>query len=90
MWYHLILVLVLSLFLLSICTVELISASKIMRYFTTLTSADEYSQQEPNPILWLLSLYLSRSAFLLSVTDQNKQLPNVKYEFKTLGYSCSM
>ena len=34
---------------------------------------------------WPLQLYLSRSAFLVSFTDPDKQLPDVKYMFKFLN-----
>ena len=41
-------------------------------------SGNENSERESNPMLQLLYLYLSRSAFVVSFTDLNKQLPNVK------------
>ena len=40
-----------SLFLLSICTDELISASKIMTFFPTLLFINENSERESNPML---------------------------------------
>ena len=45
-------------------------------------SGNENSERESNPMLQLLYLYLCRSAFLVSFTDPNKQLPNLKSVFK--------
>ena len=44
------------------------------------------SEQESNSMLWSLYLYLSRSAFLVSYTDLNKQLFNVRSVFKFLNH----
>ena len=49
-----------------------------MTFFPILPSANENSEQEPNPILEPLYLYLSKSAFLVSITYQKKQLSNLK------------
>ena len=43
-----------------------------MTLFPTLPSVNENSEQESNPVLYPLYLYLSRSAFLVSFTDPNK------------------
>ena len=71
-----------SLPLLSTCKDELISAPKIMTFFLMVASSNENSERESNPMLQLLYLYLCRSAFLVSFTDPNKQLPNLKSVFK--------
>ena len=76
--------------LLPICTDELISVPKIKTIFPKLPSVNENSEQESNPILWPVYLYLSRSAFLLSFTDPNKQLLNVKSVFKFLNFGVSV
>ena len=39
---------------------------------------------------WLLYLYSSRSVFLVSLIDSNKQLSNVKSVFKFLNHGISM
>ena len=46
----------------------------------------ENFDQELNPMPYLLYLYLSRSAFLLSFTAPNKQLPTVKSVFKSFHH----
>ena len=43
-----------------------------------LLTGNENSEPESSSVLQPLYLYLSRSAFLVSFTDPNKQLPNVK------------
>ena len=43
-----------------------------------LPSVNENSERESDPMLKPLYLYSSRSAFLASFTDSNKQLPHVK------------
>ena len=48
-------------------------------------SGNENSEGESNPMPKPMYLYLSRSAFLVSFTDPNKQLPNVKILFKLLN-----
>ena len=42
---------------------------------------NENSERESNPLPWLLYLYLSGSAFLVSFIDPSKQLFNVKSVF---------
>ena len=61
-----------------------------MIFFPTLPSVNENSERESNPIPWSLYLYLSRSSFLISCPGSNKQLPNVKSVFKSLGHWFSM
>ena len=61
-----------------------------MTFFPTLPSVNENSEQKSNPILWPLYLYLPRSPFLISSTDPNKQLFNVKSVFKFLNHGFSM
>ena len=41
-------------------------------------------------MLQLIYLHLSRSIFLVSFADPNKQLPNVKSVFKSLGHRLNM
>ena len=43
-----------------------------MTFFPVLPSVNENSERESNPMSWLLQLYLSGSAFLVSFTDPNK------------------
>ena len=43
-----------------------------------LPSVNENSERESNPMPYTLHLYLSKSSFLVSFTDPNKQLFNVK------------
>ena len=57
-----------------------------MNFFPMLPSVYEKSKRESNPMPKLLYLDLSRSAFSVSFTDPNKQLPNVKSVFKSLGH----
>ena len=95
MWYHLILVLVLHqelryLFLLSICTDELISAPKLMTVFPMLPSVNKNSEGESDPMLQPLYLYLSVSAFSVSFTDQYKEIFNIKSVFKFLNHGVSV
>ena len=79
-----------SLFSLSICTDELISAPKIVTVFPSLPSVSETSERESNPMPDLLYLFLSRSAFLVSFTDPNKQIFNIKSMFKFLNHGFNM
>ena len=58
-----------SLFLLSICTDNLISAPKIMTFISMLPSVNKNLEQESNTMQQPLYLYLSGSAFLVSFTD---------------------
>ena len=66
---------------LSKCTDELISAPKIMIFLPMLQAGTENSERVSNPMSKLLYFYLSESTFLVGLTDQNKQLPNVKSVF---------
>ena len=55
-----------SLFLLSVCTDELISAPEAKTFFAMCPSVNVNSEGESNPMTQPLYLYLSRSAFLVS------------------------
>ena len=55
-----------------------------------LPSLNENSERESNPIPWLVYLYLSGSAFLVSFTDPKAQLFNVKSMFKFLNHGVSV
>ena len=57
-----------------------------MTFFHMLPCANENSKRESNPMLSLLYLYLFGSAFLVSFTDPNKQLFNVKSVFQFLDH----
>ena len=57
---------------------ELKSTPNIMAFFLKLPSVNKTSERESNPMLLPLYLYLSRPVFLVSFTDPNKQLFNVK------------
>ena len=59
------------LFLLSICTEELLSTQKIITFFSLLPSAHENCERESNSMPQPLYLYLSGSAFLVSFTAPN-------------------
>ena len=61
-----------------------------MTFFPMLPSENENSERESNAIPQSLYLYLSRSAFLVSFIDPNKQLFNVKSVFKFLNHEFSM
>ena len=50
-----------------------------------LQSVNTNSERETNPMLSPLYLYLSRSVLLVSFTDPNKELFNVKSVFKFLN-----
>ena len=56
-----------------------------MTFFPKFPSVNKSSEQASNPMPKPLYLYLSRSAFLVSFTNPNKELPNVKYIFKFLN-----
>ena len=60
-----------------------------MKFFPQLPPANKDSERESNPMPQLVYLYLSKSEFLVSFTDPNKQLPNVKtvFEFFNCGPS---
>ena len=55
-----------------------------------LPSLNENSERESNPMPWLVYLYLSGSAFLVSFTDPKAQLFNVKSMFKFLNHGVSL
>ena len=55
--------------------------------FSLLPSVSINSERESNTIMYLLCLYLSGSKILVSSTDSNKQLFNVKSVFKFLNQS---
>ena len=57
-----------------------------MTFFPTLPSVNKNSEQESDPTSLLQHLYLSGSAFLVSFTDPNKQLFNVKSVFRFLNH----
>ena len=99
MWYHLILLLVIYQELIYlyfyyvqiiICTDDLISATKTITLFPMLPFLNENWKQESNPMSQLLYLYLSTSAFLVSFTAPNKQLPSVKSVFKSFYHGSSL
>ena len=48
-----------------------------MTFLPTVPSGNENSEQESNPMLQLLYLYLSKSEFLVSFRDPIKQLENL-------------
>ena len=81
-----------SLFLLPTCTDELILAPKIMTFPPMLPSVTNNSEPESNPMPYPmpLYLYLSESAFLVSFTDPNKQLFNVKLVFNFFNHGVSI
>ena len=56
-----------------------------MKFFPVVPSGNENSKRESNPVPWPRNLCLSRSAFLVSFTDPNKQLPSLKSLFKFLN-----
>ena len=60
-----------------------------MTYLPILPSGKENSERKSNSMPYPLYLHLSRSAFLVTSTDPNKQLPNVKsvFEFVNCGPS---
>ena len=61
-----------------------------MTFLPILPSVNENLERESNPMPWPLFLCLSGSAFLVSLTDQNKQLSNVKYLFNFLNHGVSV
>ena len=56
-----------------------------MTFFPKLPSVNKNSKRESNPMLQLLNLYLSRSAFLVGSKDSNKHLSIVKSVFQFLN-----
>ena len=79
-----------SLFLLSTCTVELISTPKVITFPHMLLPVNENSERESYHMSQALYLYLTGPAFLVSLTDPNKQLPNVKFVLQSLDYPYSV
>ena len=73
-------------FLPTMCTEELLSTPKIMTLFPLLPSDHENCERESNPMWLPLYLYLSGSAFLVSFTAPNNQLPGVKSVFKSFDH----
>ena len=67
-----------------------VNSLKIMKFYPVALSVNENSEQESNPMLYLLYLHLSRPAFLVSFTDPNKQLLNVKSVFRSPNHVFSM
>ena len=55
-----------------------------------LPSVNKNCEQESNSIPQPLYSYLSVSVFLVSFTDPNKQLPDIKFVFKSLDYQSSL
>ena len=53
-----------------------------MTFFPKFPSVNKNPERESNPMPLPVYLYLSRSAFLVSFTDPNKQLRNVKSVLK--------
>ena len=56
-----------------------------MTFLPVLPSDDESSERVLNPMPYPLYLHLSGSILLVNSTDPNKQFPNVKSVFKSLG-----
>ena len=61
-----------------------------MVFFPVLPSVNKNCERESYPIAQPLYWYLSASAFLFSFKDPNKQLPNVKFEFRSLDHQSSV
>ena len=61
-----------------------------MIFFPKLPSVNANSERKSNPMQQPVYLYLSRSAFLVSFTEPNKQLPNVKSVFKFFNYGVNV
>ena len=61
-----------------------------MAFFPMLPSVNKNSERESNPMPQPLYLYFPGSAFLVSFTDPNKQLFNVKSVFKSLNHGVSV
>ena len=62
----------------------------MMTFFSKLPSVNKNSERESNSMPEPLCLYLSRSAFLVSFTDPNKQLFNGNAVFKFLNCGFSL
>ena len=61
-----------------------------MTFLPRLPPVNKKSERESNPMLQPLYLYLTGSAFLVSFTDPNKQLSNMKSVFKFLDHRSSV
>ena len=61
-----------------------------MPFFPKFPSLNENSEGESNAMSQLIYLHLSKSAFLVSFTAQNKQLPNLKSVFRFLNCGFSV
>ena len=57
-----------------------------MTWYAIPPSVNGDCERESIPIFYLRYLYLSRSEFLVSFRDPDKQLTNVKSVFKSLAY----
>ena len=57
-----------------------------MTFLPKLPAHNENCESASNPVPWPIYGYLSISAFLVTFTDPNKQLPNVKSGFKSLDH----
>ena len=77
------------LFLLSICTEELLSTPKIITFPPSLPSFHENFERQSNPMPEPLYLYLSGLAILVSFTAPNKQLPSINSVFKSFDHVSS-
>ena len=65
-------------------------SSKNIYIFPVLPCVNTNTKQESNPMPEPQYLYLPGSAFLVSYTDSNKQLFNVKPVFEFLNYGFSV
>ena len=61
-----------------------------MTFFPKFPYVHENSERELNLMSSLLYLYLSKSAFLVSLTAQNKQLSSVEYVFKSFYHESNI
>ena len=61
-----------------------------MTFLPMLPPANKKSERESNSISQPLYLYLTESAFLVSFTDPNKQLFNMKSVFKFIDHQSSV
>ena len=57
-----------------------------MTFFQYLSSVNENSERESNPMLWHPRFAFIWISILVSFTDPNKQLPNVKSVFKSVDH----
>ena len=79
-----------TLFLLSICPDELISATNVITFLPNpLPSVNEKLLRASNPIPYLKCLHLSKSTFLGNLTVPNKKLLNVKSALCLNGHKIS-